>query len=445
MRKIILTITSILLIMVCSCYEETVNNRLRTVSLELTFTETENDSKSIPANYILQTGSDLDYKDAIKNGTLEYSTSPDVFYMAINQITLYNPEDPADPTSGIVTGVLGDLDAKNKRNQPSPNGGCIVQDIGTMSILEPTGIEENGGKSYIPNRLNMLNSKNILAGLVDKYQSWGGVFFDCFIGEGTVNNFYIGARVGIKKSTFEDLGIPEHQIANKLNDFGFHGEDLDDYIWFSTATLNPFKENSVSSQFYILFQSGITSPMIYTSNSPYSFSEGSFGPAFVSANATFIALPCDKLDFSNYSNPEFELSVNTENLIQIYSHGGQYWVYFNKDNPYPYNLEVRESSYGAVTSSAVNTADRSLLECIKYLHDDTVILQWVRPSGCDVNRVEIYYSDENNVSTARKIAESRSNVFLHQVGDAESSHYYWACFIDSNGNHSQMKQFEFCN
>lgn len=428
-----MTFFALLLAVLClltSCYEVSINNQIKSDVLQLSFQKSSSSTKAIPKYYKLQIGDDIDYKEAIVNGTFVASLTPENFIMAINKICLYNPKDASDPTSGVYGGIQGYPDNQMGGEQPvffSPN---------VHFIMNPDNI--NG--AYIPNRINMLHTKGMAASSnVGRSPIWHGLYFDTFSGgERNVNKSYIGDRVGIKKSDLVSLGIEIERIANSEELTYSFIDDDDDCIWFSCRELFPFIGNATSGQFYLLMQDGLEEPMIYT-HTGGPCSDAIFGPAYYHPNATFVALPMDTLDFSSFLNPELELSVDATDLISIYEYDGGYYFYFDKENPFPYTVKAKEFSFGNHNGTSL-LQDEALMDCVRIEFDSlNTIFQFRRPNFDDIAYIEIYGSNGNSLSSAKRIGMTKSNVYIYS--GLKKYRNYWGCFVDSTGKRSAFKEF----
>lgn len=62
-----------------------------------------------------------------------------------------------------------------------------------------------------------------------------------------------------------------------------------------------------------------------------------------------------------------------------------------------------------------------------------VILNWVNPDSVDLDHINVYASQTNNLDTAKLIAESASTTFTHAgLGDSETW-YYWVRASNKRG------------
>ncbi len=439
----------ILSVLVSCRYDYTINNMIVNDTLNLSFVKETDRSRVNPNAYKIEVGPGIQYKEGIESGTLEFSVTPDVFYMSINNIALYNAENPSDITSGAVHNLLDDVSNALRWLMVNEDGGFVYMSsnevfpiFGADVLMSGMG----GDSPYVPSRVNMLYTKGISASYSNVgNKTWNGLFFDLFqgdMGDNFVNNVYSGSMVGIKKTVLEAKGIHDYDIANRLMNISPSVDDADEYVWFTNSVLNPFADTEYDQQLRILFQTGITEPVVYRFDEvdAEGDTQAIFGPGLFSAGRFFIGLPMNELDSSDLKNPEVEFCVDAENLIQFYSYGGKYYAYFNKDNPYPYSISMKEYEVSTIADSEEDVSSYSLVDCFRFLVNDLTVLQWARPNYADVKRILIYSSKTNDFSTATYLGSTRSCDYIISGKDYWNT-YYWAVFENSKGERSQVKQF----
>ena len=235
MRKAILIAFLVFAVVLVSCkYEHPINYSIVQDTLSLSFIRDEGSSRSIPSGYKMEVGAGIEYKTAIEESNLVCRLTPDVFYMAMNNIALYNPIDNADVTSGVY--CTEEEQEQNANANVSYDGGFTYKHSKDVCrVLEANAVAPLGSQisGYIPNRINMLYTKGLSASFHgDGKRQWNGVYFDLFQGDewNIVNDMYSGSYVGIRKSVFEEKGIALSDIANKLSSLPPSVDRFDDYV-----------------------------------------------------------------------------------------------------------------------------------------------------------------------------------------------------------------------
>lgn len=60
-------------------------------------------------------------------------------------------------------------------------------------------------------------------------------------------------------------------------------------------------------------------------------------------------------------------------------------------------------------------------------------LEWINPEDSDLDYIEVWGSDTNDLATAAKLADTGASFFAHNVSTADD-HYYWIRAVDTSGN-----------
>lgn len=113
---------------------------------------------------------------------------------------------------------------------------------------------------------------------------------------------------------------------------------------------------------------------------------------------------------------------------------GTYVVYVRaKDNTTFINSYVETSFQIAVTvvgelnppaAPSAMTAETGFL---------MVWLEWVNPADDDIDHLEIWAAETNNLAAAEKLIETKAAFYAHNVTTADT-HYYWTRAVDTSGN-----------
>lgn len=307
----------------------------------------------------------LELKDEIKNAVSSATVTPIAFTLNLNEISIYKPNDNSDIQGGASSweSFLPNGEYGNSRN---------------TNILCSRGMDSLS-VNY--------NSKDVYEGIMFAFLP--------FIGDSNANEKNEGVRLISALCVKLPEGIEKRKVKNqytgeKLTNYG------DDYVWFSYDQLISYKISQDAFLSYICFQTGIDEATIVGAED-HSDESYVFGPVNTSGNACALSVPMiQPLDFSKYENPEICLFYDTQDLVEFFEQpDGSYYAFFNKDNPFPLTLTIREYEPDEAVELPLSFDDEKSFpfNCIKVRREEGMLLQYTKPTNLNYRNIQIFKSN----------------------------------------------------
>ena len=360
-------------------------------------------------------------KDEVK-GEPVATVTPTAFILDIDRIRLFNPSDSEDLTNGSYE---------------------------SMDLIPQVTYEAVKLGNIIPTRYNMLSSKGVKSlslPLSILKKEWHGLSLMIRPGGNeTTNGMWAGSVIGIRKDSLPS-GIDADMIENRLTGLPFGLELPDDSVWFSFQNVLPFKTGGMLS--YITFYDGADD--VYLINPDGENGSWHYGGESSRGNQTGTVFPMDTINLSELKNPEITVSVDTNDLIEIYeTSSGTYYVSLAKSDPFPFRVIVDEYDPDVFLYSeqaVTDIKDASPFDCIDYKMNSKRgichILTYTQANYSGLSHVEIFRSEKADFDENAVLIYSGEDLSIVDYDCPKDREvYYFIRSVNTEGEKSDMKAF----
>lgn len=435
-RTLFLLATAVLIILILACCssdgpQSTINTGNK-VSVSTHFAKNDSPkSIALPEHYAVTTNTGEEYSTLLKteitqNELYPEAITPTFVILNLNDLQFFNTED-------------------EQANIFNTNGDYIsLHNEYTTNI---NMLSTKGFSTYANFEKDLINVWHHL--LIAFVCPWVGQTSDS--SPEPYDNLFSLSMVGVKLPE----GISKENVMNSLHldenaqQFFNTLEYADEYVWFAFQDLVPFNCHYPA---VVVFSDTIDTTRIYyklNEEDVVSHYHVGYGNPNDSSNLSIIEIPVETMDFSHIENPEVEISYYAEDLIRFYEDDlGHFYAFFSPENPFPLSVTIKEfsetdSSLDESQAIVSDASDAAPIFCTasRFENDDFFTLQYTMPNFNGIIGVEIYHSNQNDISTAQMIYSGNSPVFRYHAENLFGEHYYWIRSVMEDGQKSDFKQF----